>query len=100
MPNEVRNASNKEHIERVETKQKIAEKQRIEDLVRLLAMPEFRRFIWRLLSRCKVNQSVFEQSARIYYNSGQQDIGHYVLGEVVEARPDAYIQMMEEHKNA
>lgn len=93
----VQNAGDRQQVE----KAKLTERQRkdlqLKDIATLLAMPEGRRFLWRLLGHCKVNSSVFDpHGSRLAYNSGMQDVGHFVLGEIVSAQPEAYLQMMQE----
>jgi len=68
------------------------------DVQALLALPAGRRFLWRLLSRCRVMESIWEASARIHYNAGQQDVGHFLMAEITEADAGAFIQMMQENQ--
>ena len=70
----------------------------LNDIRYLLQSPQGRRFLWRLLSRCKSFGSVWEPSAKIHYNSGQQDVGHFIMAEIVEADENAFLQMMKESK--
>lgn len=93
----VTNASNPRQIEKAQKRAAYNEQQRKEDMQKILATAEGRRYLWSLLGRCRVNESVMETSAKIYYNSGQQDIGHSILADIVTARPEAYIQMMEDN---
>lgn len=78
-----------------------AEKRRRErelnDVCEVLAIPGGRRFLWRLMGHCGVNRSIYNDlPQRMSHSSGQQDVGHFVLSEIVEARPEAYLQMMQE----
>lgn len=67
-----------------------------EDLLALLAMVQGRRFLWRMLKHCRVTESIWHPSALIHYNSGVQDVGHFILAEIVRVRPESYLQMMQE----
>lgn len=52
--------------------------------------------VWTFLGWCRVFESIMETSARVYYNSGQQDLGHRLLGEVICVSPEGYLQMQKE----
>lgn len=94
----VSNASSPKQVERAQSKQKDQARQQMDDIRTLLETAEGRRFLWRLLGHCRVFESVFEPNSRMAYNSGMQDVGHFVLGEIMKARPEAYILMMQEHQ--
>jgi hypothetical protein len=49
-----------------------------------------------LLARCGVYRSVWEQSSRIHYNAGRQDVGHELMAIVTEADEAAYLTMEHE----
>jgi len=73
-------------------------KQELEDIRVILKTKEGRRFIWRLLSHCKVFNSIWSPSASIHYLAGKQDVGHFVLNEVTAADDDSLLKMMREAK--
>lgn len=68
------------------------------DLRQVLSTPEGRRFLWRLMGQCGVQASVVRDglNASAYYRSGQQDIGHFIQAEIVEANESAYLTMQKE----
>ncbi len=70
----------------------------IEDLRFVLKTTEGRRVFWRLMAHCRVLESIWDGSAKIHYNSGRQDVGHFVMAEVIQANEDAYLLMMKENK--
>lgn len=90
----VTNAADEGQVKSAGIKEKIGRDRDLDDMKKVLATDFGRRFVWRLLSRAKVFESIFETSSKIYYNAGIQDFGHYLVAEVVDANPDAYIQMM------
>lgn len=94
----VKNAADEGQVREAEQKQSNKRKTEIADLRAILGTQAGRRFIWRLLGKCKVNGSIWEPNERIYYNSGQQDIGHFIMSEVVTAGEDFYLQMMTENR--
>lgn len=68
------------------------------ELKKLLEQKPVRDFLWRLLEETKTFHSIWEQSARIHYNAGKQDFGHFLMGEIIEANEDSFFQMMRENK--
>lgn len=92
------NAASSKQVEASAKRIRNIEQQQKDDMRTILATPEGRRFLWRLLGHCRINQSVFEPNSKMAYNSGMQDVGHFVLGEIVSARAEAYLQMMQEHQ--
>lgn len=70
----------------------------LNDLCFVLSEPAGRRFMYRLMAHCKTFNSVWHPSALIHHNSGKQDVGHFVLSEILEAREEAYIEMLKENR--
>jgi hypothetical protein len=92
----VRNAGDPEQVKSAGD---VIEKRRfreLSDIAVMMAMPEGRRFAWRVLNQCGLLKSVWHPSAEIHYKAGQQDIGHWYLAEILEAQPTAFIQMLQE----
>lgn len=94
----VANASSEEGVAEAEIKEMRARRIELDDLRFLLSDRQGRRFLWRLLERCRAFSSVWEPSARIHYNAGQQDLGHYLIAEIMQANEDAFLKMMKEAK--
>lgn len=95
----VQNASNKKQVKAATQKEKRVRDRELEDLRAVLLSREGRRFVWRLLSFCKVFGTVFHSSgSQVYYNAGQQDVGHFVLSEVTAVDENKLIEMMREEK--
>lgn len=67
------------------------------DIRKLLAIPEGRRFLWRLLGDAKVFAASYAGEApATFFNEGKRDIGIKVLQEILAAKPDAFSQMQRE----
>jgi hypothetical protein len=66
------------------------------DLLKVLALPEGRRFIWRLLSEAGVFRTSFTGNSQTYFNEGRRDLGLLFLNEVMAAKPEAFTQMQRE----
>lgn len=92
--------SDEEIVAQNKDKAQIARAQELEDFRTILKTTEGRRFIWRLLSHCKVFGSIWSPSASIHYLAGKQDVGHFVLSEITEADENFLLKMMKEAKGA
>ena len=82
-------------------RRKLTEKQRrqkeIADFKLLLEQPIGRDFVWRVLSECKIyhNPNYGEQGQR---DLGRRDVGLWLLKEILENEPEAYIIMQREDR--
>src|SRR3990167_5380446 len=92
----VKNAADEAQVKDAERLQRFTRRDELDDLRALLQLPAFRRFLWKLLAQCQVFKSIFHASALIHYNAGMQDVGHYLLSELQEARADALILLLQE----
>lgn len=75
-----------------------AEESMLNDMRIILNTKEGRRVFWMLLARCKTFGSIMETNAKVYYNAGQQDIGHFLLAQITKADDNLFLQMMRESK--
>lgn len=91
-------ADQEKQVEAADKKRELKRLKELEDLRFVLKNVEGRRVFWRLMTHCRVLESIWENSAKIHYNSGKQDVGHFVMSEVVNANEDAYLLMMKENK--
>lgn len=69
-----------------------------EDFRYILKSPQGRRVLWRILGHCKVFESIYHGSSLIHYNAGKQDVGHFLLSEIINTDEMALIKMMQESK--
>ena len=101
MPNNnrslVKNAASEKQVKRAAHDEKHLRDMDLEDLRTVLRTVEGRKVLWRVLSKCKTFNSVWHPSAAIHYNSGQQDIGHWLMSEIVDAGQDQLFKMMQEN---
>ena len=95
----VKNAAAKNQVKKARNKEERLREEELGDLKALLKSKEGRRIVWRMLAKCRVFESIWEGSARIHFNAGQQDLGHWLLAEVTEADDEALLIMMRENKN-
>jgi hypothetical protein len=68
----------------------------LNDVRRILSMPEGRRLLWRLLEEARVFHSTYTGNADTYFNEGKRSMGLLVLGEMLRAKPDSLFQMQKE----
>ncbi len=95
-PAMVGNAGDEQQVRKAARSEKWLRERRSNDWRAIVGSPEGRRVLWYLLEQCKVFESIMETSARIYYNSGRQDFGHYLIGEITTADPQAWLLMQQE----
>lgn len=80
-----------------EEKDKLRSLDEVADMKKLLEMAPFRRFMYRTLNHLKPFQSVYHASgSQQSYNIGLQDAGHYLMGQVSDAEPEAIFKIMKE----
>lgn len=69
----------------------------LSDLKKVLAMPEGRRLLWRLLSEAGVFRTTFTGNSQTFLNEGRRQIGLLILSEIMQAKPEAFTQMQREY---
>ena len=94
----VKNAANEKQVKKAEKKEISTRDLELKDLKEVLETPSGRRVMWRVLEKCKVFETIWEASAKIHYNSGQQDVGHFIMAEIVDADERYLLEMMKENK--
>lgn len=71
----------------------------IEDLRKILSLPEGRRLIYRILDFCGLQRAAFEPSgSRSYYDNGQRSVGAMLTKDMEDHAFDLYQLMQREHK--
>jgi hypothetical protein len=93
------NAGDKKQIKDARKKERRRRRQQLEDLQAVLKTDEGQRVLWRFLKKCGVFESIWEPSARIHFKAGQQDLGHFMQGEILTADQEAYFEMMRKPKD-
>jgi hypothetical protein len=95
----VTNAADEHQVKRASKKETARADQDYADMKRALQDAGVRRIFWKILERCKTFQSVCHPSGSMtYYNSGQQDVGHWLMSEIVKVNDQALVAMMQENK--
>lgn len=93
----VKNAADPAQVRAAGKREQKNSEQHRDDLRQLLKQDYGRRFIWKILTHCGVFESIWHPSALIHYNSGRQDVGHWLLAQVNDAQLDAILIMMTEN---
>lgn len=87
-PNQVKHASRKERDRRVRD---------LKDLRAVLASPEGRRVLWRVLCYCEVFVDPTHQRGDMtHQNIGKGNVGRFMISEINEADEQSYFTMMQE----
>jgi hypothetical protein len=96
----VKNVADQEQVKNAEYKMKRNRQVELEDLAFILQTEQGRRFLSRLLTHCSVFKSIWHPSAQIHHASGMQDVGHFLMAEIVEADEEAFLKIMTDSKGA
>lgn len=92
-------ASEKKVKKMVGREERLAHRQH-DDMKYMLSTVNGRRVLWRILEKCGVFRSVHHPSgSQVYYNAGQQDVGHFVLTMILDAEPKKFLDMQLEAKD-
>lgn len=93
---ELINQKTKEQIKRNELR-RIKE---LSDIRKVLSLAEGRRLYWRLMSRAGAFHSPYTgENNATNKNCGRQEIGFFLLDELLEASPSTFTQMQREAKS-
>ena len=69
----------------------------LNDIRKIVAMPEGRRFYFFILKEAGVFRSSFTGNSTTFFNEGARNIGLILVRDLMEAKPDALNQMMREN---
>jgi hypothetical protein len=71
----------------------------LEDLKWLMAHPQGRRIVGRLLEEAGVNRTSFNHSGSLMsFNEGKRHVGLFLTAEVLEAAPEGYFKLLKEYQ--
>ena len=85
----VDNASDPGQVQAAKQRQTLRRDREMDDLRAVVASPAGERFLRRVLEHVGTFRSVWSPSAAIHFQAGQQDVGHWLMGEIGEADADA-----------
>jgi len=90
----------KRKIETVEQRNKRKRDRELNDIRIVASTPEGRRFLWRILSEGEIFQDGYvhgDQGFGTTYNCGRRSVGVWALSELMESKPEAFMQMQREN---
>lgn len=94
----VTNAANEDQVKDAKVKVKITRDTELNDFRSVMSTESGARLLLRLLRHCGTHASIWEPSAKIHYNAGKQDVGHFVQSEMVQADLKRYYAIETELK--
>ncbi len=96
----VGNAADEEQVKKASKKEGSEREKELNDLRFVLSTPQGRRVMFNIMAECKTFRSILHPSgSMVYYNAGQQDIGHWLQKEIIEADTDAYLKILKERQS-
>jgi hypothetical protein len=69
----------------------------LNDIRKLVSAPEGRRFYFYVLKEAGCFKSSFTGNSTTFFNEGARNLGLIVLRDLMEAKPEAFTQMMQEN---
>lgn len=93
-------AGNSEAVEQRENERKLANDQSMKDMREVLATDEGRRVMWKLLSHTRPLSMSYVPGGLtedMYYNEGRKSVGRFLILELTNADPLAYINLQREN---
>jgi len=79
--------------------QKHERNKEIDDFNWIMSDARGRRFMWRTLAQTGLYRNPFTGNSQTFFNCGQMNIGQWLMAEIHEHCPDAYMQMVNEAKS-
>ena len=85
----VRNAADRQQVQRADRQLDARRKQELADLRRILALPEGRRMFWFILDQLQPRTQMWSPSAQVGFNAARHDVGTWLWDQINEADPNA-----------
>jgi hypothetical protein len=92
------NAADEQQVKEAGRKNKFGRERDLDDVLSIMNTKQGRRFIWRLLSFCKVFESSFTGNSTTFFNEGMRNVGLMLMADINESCADKYLRMMKEAK--
>lgn len=90
----VDNVADEDQIQKSKKKERRKDQQEIEDVKEILRTKPGRRFMWRYMALCNVFSSLRGPLPDLHYQEGFRQVGLNIMGDIIEANPNALIEMM------
>jgi hypothetical protein len=86
-------------VKRAGVKEKDIRRQQLNDIKTVLNNASGRRLMWRIMEECNTFGSIFNQNELIMARlSGKQDLGHFIMAEIIEADDNLLLKLMKDNK--
>lgn len=83
---------------KIEAEYKKIRARQLDDIKKVLELPEGRRFLWRILEEGRVLSSCYhDNSQTMAYYEGKRDVGLFVLSELTSVNKNALGKIQNEH---
>ena len=79
-----------ERAKKLEERSKLLRERELNDIRKLLLIPEGRRLLWRVMSRAETFLTT---------NTDKREIGLMLFADIMDTKPDLFIQMSNENKS-
>lgn len=93
----VENAANESQVKSADNRNKSEREQHLNDVRFILSNPQGRRFLWKQLAVCD-RISAQASGSLTYFAEGERNAALKIKADIVEASPEAFLQMMKENK--
>lgn len=91
------NASDRKWVREQEKAAKIAERERAEVVVEMMATPQRRKYIWDKLSDAHIFSTTFSTDPiQMSFNEGERNAGIKLLNDIIQHCPEQFIEAMRE----
>lgn len=98
-PTQGDNVADPERIQQAEERAQTRREVELNDLRTILAMPEGRRFLWRVIGICAPMKNPFHTDPGVMaYNAGIGELGRLLLDDAMEASLEQFLIMFREGK--
>jgi hypothetical protein len=94
----VQNVADKAQVKAAGKKEVSIKQSEKDDVFFLLNTPQGRRFFWRYLGLCGIYRLSYTGNSDTNFREGERNIGIRMMNDIMEANPDAYLQMINENK--
>ena len=86
-------AGDRSHVSERQKRRRLLSQREDDDLVWLMNQREGRRFVWRLLQSCHLNESSFTGTSATFFREGERNVGLAVLADIVRLCPELHARM-------
>lgn len=91
-------AGNRDSVERARLHKTYGKRQEVDDIQALMKDERFRRFMFGLLSDCRIFQTTFTGNSQTFFREGERNVGLRQMSKLMAADRDGYFQMLMEHQ--